>query len=106
MLLQFTHLSPTDQYNIIQCNLAMKMALQRCESVYLHGNCEAIRWGDIVGKYSDGVPGIKDNAILPYASRKCPFGFKRNGCCKCEKLCNPTFSSPETLGDKDIHNYC
>jgi hypothetical protein len=103
MLLQFSHLSPQDQEEIVNCHLTMKMALKRCESVYSQNNCEMVTWADIV---SQDVGVSKNNATIPYVTRRCPEGMKRQGCCKCFKLCNPRVSSPETVGEKDRHNYC
>ena len=103
MLLQFSHLSVQDQEDIIKCNLTMKMALKRCESVYSSHNCEVVTWADVV---TQEVGVSQNNAVIPYVTRRCPEGMKRQGCCKCFKLCNPKTSSPETVGDKDKHNYC
>jgi len=88
MLLQFPHLSSTDQDEIIICHLNMKMALQRCENVYNIGNCEEIKWSDVINldftTKNQMIKSSKDS-IIPYVSRKCPMGFKRQGCCKCFK---------------------
>lgn len=104
MLLQFSHLSALDQVNIIKCHLTMDMAKQRCQNVYGHDNCEIIKWSEISTVSEAG--NISKDAIIPYVSRKCLFNYKRQGCCKCLRKCTANFSSEETLGDKDIHNYC
>ena len=109
MLLQFPHLSSMDQDEIVMCHLNMKMAVQRCENVYSAGNCEEIKWSDVVSpNLTLKDPSIKSSsdANIPYVSRRCPLGYKRNGCCKCFKECQKQNSSEETLGDKDVHNYC
>jgi len=103
MLLQFSHLSLQDQEDIIKCHLTMTMALRRCESVYSQNHCEMVTWADVVSQ--DAEVGTH-NATIPYVTRRCPDGFKRQGCCKCLKRCNPKTSAPETVGDLDRHNYC
>lgn len=111
MLLQFSHLSAQDQKEIIQCNLNQKEAKKRCESVYSLNNCEVIKWGDVsshnyLPQDDNKVSNVTPESSIPYVSRKCPQDFKRQGCCKCMKRCDPNNSANETIGDKDIHNYC
>lgn len=87
----------------------MKMALKRCESGYSANNCEEIKWKDVLQldfKAKSQKIKSSEDAYIPYVSRKCPMGYKRQGCCKCFKKCQKQNSSEETLGDKDIHNYC
>lgn len=84
----------------------MTYAIKRCENVYGTSSCEVIRYDKIVNKQGISQKDNLLNSVLPYVSRKCISGYKRHGCCKCLRLCNPSTSSLETTGDKDINNYC
>ena len=100
LLLQYQYFKKQERDDIASCGLNMTRAMARCQAVY--GECEEIMYGTVIG--SDDQ--VFANERLPFVSRKCPEGYIRYGCCKCQRRCEDYKGIFEITNVKDKHNYC
>lgn len=100
LLLQYQYFKKQERDDIASCGLNMTRAMARCSAVY--GECEEIMYGTVIG--SDDQ--VFANEKLPFVSRKCPEGYIRYGCCKCQRRCEDYKGIFEVVNVKDKHNYC
>jgi len=100
LLLQYQYFKKQERDDIASCGLNMTRAMARCQAVY--GECEEIMYGTVIG--SDDQ--VFANEKLPFVSRKCPEGYIRYGCCKCQRRCEDYKGIFEVVNVKDKHNYC
>lgn len=98
LLLQYQYFKKQERDDIGTCGLDLTRATARCQAVYTE--CEEIMYGTVIGSEDE----VLATERLPFVSRKCPGGYTRYGCCKCQRKCSD-YKGIFDVSNQDTHNY-
>lgn len=99
MLLQYQYFRKQERDDITTCGLDLARSMARCQAVY--AECEEVMYGTVIGSDDEVLATEK----LPFVTRKCPEGYIRYGCCKCQRKC-ADYKGIFDIAAMDKHNYC